>query len=350
MRRHLILILLLLGTTALIGCNKAAEEEKPTPVAAIKTITVGLANASERVTLYGGAEPRAGGEAAVAVPVEASVDRIVASNGARVAAGAVIATLRPSATSQLDLAKARNDAATLAAAYTRAQRLRSNGLMSDADVETARGAAHTAALTQASLATRSGHLVLRAPIAGNVQAITVHSGDLLPAGTTLARVVAAGKLRARFGIDPALARRVTPGMPIDVSLANGDALVTTRVTSVDKVVDPITRQAALIAQLPDGHGASPGEALRASVNIGSGITQPVVPYAALLDDGGQSYVFVIEKGAAHRRNVTAAAAQRDTVSISAGLKPGEHVAISGGTALEDGMKVSERGVSTGGAR
>lgn len=347
MTRTLTLIGLLLSATALAGCNKAAEDEKVTPTAAIKTATVQLANAGERVTLYGGAEPRAGGEAAVAVPVEASVDRILAPNGTHVTAGTVIATLLPSAASRLDLAKAHNDSATAAATYTRAQRLRADGLMSDADVETARAAAHTAALTQASLSERAGHLVLRAPITGSVQAITARSGDLLPAGTMVARVVAAGKLRARFGIDPALARRATPGMPISISLANGDAMVTTQVTSVDKVVDPTTRQAALIAQLPDGHGASPGEAMKASVNIGGGAAQPVIPYAALLDDGGQNYVFVIEKGVAHRRNVTAGTAQGESVSVPAGLKPGEHVAISGGTALEDGMKVSEGGAPVG---
>ena len=98
----------------------------------------------------------------------------------------------------------------------------------------------------------------------------------------------------------------------------------------------------MIAQLPDGHGASPGEALKAKVNVGGGAAQPIIPYAALLDDGGQSYVFVIVKGVAHRRNVTSGTSQGENVSVSSGLQAGERVAISGGTALEDGMKVSAR--------
>jgi RND family efflux transporter MFP subunit len=331
---------LALSLCLLSACGQKAEEDKPTPIATIKTAVATIGAADEQVTLYGAAEPRSGGEKGLAVPVEASIDRILAPNGTRVGRGSIIITLHPSAASQLDLAKAHSEYTTAAAASARARRLRADGLVSDAEVEAARSAAHSAALTLDSLTIRASRLTLRAPIAGSVQGLTAHAGDLIPAGTTLARVVASGQLRARFGIDPALARRASAGMPISISLANGEAMITTQVTAVDKVVDAATRQAALIAQLPDGHGASPGEALKASVNIGSGGTQPSIPYIALLDEGGQSYVFVIEKGVAHKRSVTAGATQGDTVAIVTGLQGGERVAVSGGTALEDGMKVN----------
>ena len=328
-------------TVSLVACSgKAEEEEKPVPTATVKTALVTSAAADEQVMLYGAAEPREGGEAGLAVPIEASVARIYAANGIHVGRGAVIATLRPSAASQLDLAKAGNDAATTAAAYARAQRLRADGLSSDADVEAARSAARAARATQASLALRAGQLVLRAPISGSVQGLTAHAGDLIPAGTTLARIVGSGQLRAHFGIDPALARRANPGMVVTISLANGEGTITAPVTSIDKVVDPVTRQAALIAQLPDEHLASPGEALRGQVNIGSGVQRPTIPYAALLDEGGQTYVFVIEKGVAHRRNVVADSSRGDSVTIASGLSVGERVAVTGGTALDDGMKVN----------
>jgi len=326
---------------SLAACTgKAAEDDKPVQTATIKTAAVTSGAADEQVVLYGAAEPREGGEAGLAVPVEASVAQIYAANGVRVVRGAVIATLRPSAASELDLTKARNDAATTVAAYARTQRLRADGLASDADIEASHSAVRAAQATLASLVARAGHLTLRAPINGSVQGLTAHAGDLIPAGTTLARIVGSGKLRAHFGIDPALARRANPGMIVTVNLANGGGSITAPVTSVDKVVDPITRQAALIVQLPDDHLASPGEALRGQVNIGSGAQVPTVPYAALLDEGGQNYVFVIEKGVARRRNVTAGSSHGDLVAISSGLNVGERVAITGGTALEDGMKVN----------
>lgn len=330
-------------TLSVVACGgKAPEEEKPVPTATVKTALVTSAAADEQVMLYGAAEPREGGEAGLAVPIEASVAQIYASNGIHVGRGAAIATLRPSAASQLDLARAGNDAATTAAAYARAQRLRADGLSSDADVEAARSAARAARATQASLTARAGQLVLRAPISGSVQGLAAHAGDLIPAGTTLARIVGSGQLRAHFGIDPALARRANPGMIVTISLANGEGTITAPVTSVDKVVDPVTRQAALIVQLPDEHLASPGEALRGQVNIGIGVQRPTVPYAALLDEGGQTSVFVIEKGIAHRRDVVAGSSRGDFVTIVSGLSVGERVAVTGGTALEDGMKVDAR--------
>lgn len=336
---------IVIGLGALAACAGSPEEKAPTPVALTQTAAASLARTGEQITLYGLAEPRSGAEAALATPVEANLDRLVAPNGTRVTAGAVIATLRPSATSRLDLARAQNDATTTAAALARARRLRSDGLASDAEVEAAASAAHTAALTQASLAQRAGQLVLRAPIAGLVQALSTRPGELLPAGTVVARVIADGRLRVRFGIDPALARRARAGMPIAVARANGDGAIATQVASVDLVVDAATRQAALIAQLPDGASASPGEALKATLVIGDGAMVPTIPYAALLDDGGQSYVFVIAKGLAHRRNVTAGPAAGDNVPITAGIAAGERVAITGGTALEDGMKVREGGAT-----
>ncbi len=327
---------------ALAACNQTAEEASPAPIAEVKTALVATGTSDNPVMLYGIAEPRAGAEAGLAVPVEASVDQIVAPNGTRVSAGAIIATLRLSAGSRLDLAKAQNDYAAAAAASERARRLRADGLVSDAEVENARSAAHSNALTLDSLTQRARHLTLRAPIAGTVQGLMAHAGDLVAPGTTLARIVASGRLRARFGIDPALARRAAPGMAVTISLGNGEGAIAARVMSVDRVVDPTTRLAGIIAALPDGHGASPGEALRAELNLGSGAVRPIIPYVALLDEGGQSYVFVIHKGLAHRRAVTAGAAYNESVTITTGLVVGERIALSGGTALEDGMKVRAR--------
>ncbi len=74
---------------------------------------------------------------------------------------------------------------------------------------------------------------------------------------------------------------------------------------------------------------------------GSG-NAPTVPYAALLDEGGQAYLFVISGGIAHRRDVIAGPSDGRRVAILNGLRPGEAVVVEGGTALEDGMRVRTR--------
>ena len=64
-----------------------------------------------------------------------------------------------------------------------------------------------------------------------------------------------------------------------------------------------------------------------------------IPYAALLDDGGQPYVYIIEKGVAKRVDVAVGPRMGDKVSVAKGLNADQRVAIDGVTALEDGMKV-----------
>jgi RND family efflux transporter MFP subunit len=330
------------------GCKGGAdpgEDSATPPVAAIQTARASGGSLAEAVPVYGLAEPASGAETALTAPVEAFVGQLRVANGAHVLAGEAIATLTASPASRLELARAAVDAATAGAAVARAQRLRADGLMSDADVEAAQAAARSAALNRDSLTRRAAQLTLRAPVAGNVEGLTAHAGDLVATGATLARVVAGDRLRVRFGIDPLLARRVRPGMVLTMTMPGKDTSLTTRVQSIDPVVDPATRQAALIAPIPPGTPIGPGEAVRGSIAIPGAGNAVTIPYAALLDDGGESFVFVIDKGLAHRRAVTIGATTGNLVAVTGGLRAGESVAVSGGTALSEGMKVRDTGAA-----
>ena len=111
------------------------------------------------------------------------------------------------------------------------------------------------------------------------------------------------------------------------------------VTSVAPIVDPQTRLAGVYANLPAAAGIGVGETLTGAVAIGGGGTALSVPYAALLDDGGQPYVFVVKGGVAHRRDVSLGPTRGDRVAITRGISAGEQVVLDGGTAIENGMKI-----------
>ena len=325
---------------ALAGCSAApsGDEAEPVTVALVKVARAEAGAVSESVTLYGTVEAGGAGSVALSAPVEASLAQILAPVGTPVAAGAPIARLAPSPQARLDLAKAAADthAATLAAA--RAERLRRDGLVSDAEVETARAAANTASATLTSLSARNGQLTLRAPVAGFVQTVAATPGEVVLPGATIATIARSGTGRARFGVDPALARRVAIGAGLTVRTAGGERSFGAKVIAVDPVVDPATRLGAVFAEVPPGIGA--GEALSAVLALPGGhVAALTVPYAALLDDGGQPYVYVVAGNVAHRHDVTVGASNGDRAAITAGLGPGDTVVTDGGTALEDGMKV-----------
>ena len=323
----------------LAGCSTAEEAPEAAPTALVTLAPAQPGAIDEDVTLYGAVENGAFGRHVLAAPTEATILSIDAPVGSTVGRGQVVARLSASPTTRLDLARAQTDAQTANLALARAQRLRADGLASDADVETARAAARSANVTRSSLAGRSGSLVLRAPAAGHVEAIGFAHGDLVPAGGAVATISDSGKLRARFGIDPALATRISPGTALRISTPDGAAPFSAPVLSVDPVVDAQTRLASVFVSVPPGSKIGAGATLTAQLPLAGGGGGLTIPYDALLDDAGQPYVFVVKGGVAHRRDVTIGAAGGDRVAIVKGVAPGDQVVTAGGTALEDGMKV-----------
>lgn len=331
----------LLALGQLSACSGGTAEQKTAePVAQVKVAIATLGEPAETVAVYGVASAGAATEWGLSAPVESIVVAIHAPPGTQVRAGEAIVTLRPSPSAALDYARAGNDAAQAVAAYERAKRLRADGLMSDADVESARALAASASSTRASLARRNGSLTLRAPLAGTVQMIGGSVGDLLAAGIPVAKIAkTGGASRARFGIDPALARRISAGATIRISPAASSIGYTVRVSSVDPVADPQTRLASIYAPIPPQANIASGETLSGLVTISRHAGAITIPYSALLDDGGQAYVFEVDGGVAHRKTVTTGAEEGGMIEITTGLVSGAQIVTSGGTALEDGMKV-----------
>ena len=339
MNRHLGSLTLVLLLAACGAKEAVGPKEEDAPIALVRTEAAALGSTTDALTLYGAAEAGPGGERAIVTPREAILVSILAPTGTSVGAGTAIATLTPSAVGRADAARAASDLAVASAALARAQRLRADGLMSNADVEVARGALNTARASQASFS--AGGTTLRAPVAGTVQALTAKPGDQLAAGTTVATVAAAGERRAKFGIDPAIAQRIRPGQAIRIEAIDGSTPIDATVVGVDPQVDSATRLASVFARV--GSGVGVGQPLRARISVGATATGLTIPYTALLDDGGKSFVFVAEKGVAHRRNVSPGSTAGDRIAILRGLNPGERVVTEGGTALEDGMKLREPG-------
>lgn len=333
-------IITVMALTLLTACSSAPQDDSPEPQALVTLATVGRQAVGETIRLYGVADSAPGGRADLFAPIEARFVAIDAPVGSAVRQGQAIVHLSPGPTAMLDMAKARSDAQATNAAYARTIRMRGDGLMSDADVETARAAKASADATLGSLTGRS--LTLRAPHAGYVESITGTPGDLIPAGTSVVAISSTGAIRARFGIDPALARHLRAGAAIAISTAGSGRAIPARLSAVDPMVDPQTKLASAYADLPAGTAFRPGETLTGETTVQGTGEALAIPYAALLDDAGQPFVFVVVKGTAHRRDIVTGSSDGAAIAVTKGLSPGDKVVVEGGTALDDGMKVRLR--------
>ena len=340
--------LLLAGCGGAEAPDAAEKPDKPTATVSVAAATLGSEN--NTVTAYGTTEAGPSADHAIVSPAEAVVARVLAGTGTAVAVGQPVITLRPSPTSRTAIAKAASDVQVADAAYARALRLKRDGLVANSDVETAKAAAATAHSTQANMGLSTSGTTLRAPSEGTVAGLTANPGDQLAAGAVIASIVGRGDLRARLGVDPAVAQRVHPGEVVSLQIANGGSPVSVPVVGVDPQVDATTRLASVFVKVPATAGLSAGQPVRATLNVGATTTGISIPYAALLDDGGQTYVFVVIGSIAKRVPVVAGNSNGDIVQILKGLNAGDRVVTEGGTALDDGMKVRVQVAGRAGAK
>jgi RND family efflux transporter MFP subunit len=340
MTRYWILGLVLLTA----ACSGAADdaESAAAPVALVKLAPVTQGAAGAQLTLYGAAEPGPAGKMSLVAPAEATVASIDAPTGTAVGRGQIVVRLAASPTLRADAVKAGSDAAAADKALARAIRLRADGLGSDADVETARAAAIATGALRASFANRTGALALRAPAPGIVDTVAVARGDLLQPGAAVASITRKGDVRARFGLDPDAAQTLRPGMAVTIAGIGARAPITVAIQSVSSTVDSQTKLASVFVHLPPGSGVIAGQTLTATADVGGTSAALTIPYAALLDDGGQSYVYAVTGGVAHRRDITTKPSSGGRITVVGGLKAGDQVVVEGGTAVEDGMKVRTR--------
>lgn len=324
------------------ACSSKTPTAPADPVALVTLAQATQGSVVESVTLYGAAENGSAGRGELSAPIEATLVSIAAPVGSRVARGQIVARLAATLATRLEMEKAAADARLAAQTLARAQRLRADGLVSNAEVDAARAAGRSTAATQRSLTLRSGQLNLIARSSGYVEAIVPAVGAVVPAGGVVATIAQAGDLRARFGIDPALARRLGRGASLRVIPTGGGSAFSAPILSVDPVVDPVTRLASVYTLIPYESGIGAGETLSATVQVTEAGTALTIPYAALLDDGGQPFVYVVARGIARRRDVGTGPASGDRIAIISGLALGDTVVVTGGTALDDGMKVRTR--------
>ena len=152
----------------LAACSPSAPDGKTdtAPAALVLTAPATQAGTAEIITLYGVADAGQAGQFTLSSPVESVIATINAQVGTSVRKGQIVAVLRPSPATGLDRVKAASDARAANDALARARRLRADGLMSDADVNSAGASATAANATLASLNSRQSGLTLVAQEVG----------------------------------------------------------------------------------------------------------------------------------------------------------------------------------------
>lgn len=182
-------------------------------------------------------------------------------------------------------------------------------------------------------------LTVRAPEAGVLQDLTLQLGQWVPEGTTLAKVVQPGKLKAVLRIPESQAKDVSVGQSAAIDTRNG--IVQGHVSRKDPSAQggTVTVDVALDGALPQG--AVPDLSVDGTVQIERLRNVVYTGRPAGGSGTGSTALFrVIEGGkAAERISVVLGRNSVNAVEIVRGLQPGDKVILSDMSAWESSNRI-----------
>ena len=332
----------------LAGCG-GQKEKKPRAVPLVEVQPVAVQAFTDNVEAVGTA--LANEQVVLSAPVTERITALNFADGGYVAKGQVIATLGVGQ-EQAELASAAASALQANQQLQRIQALKTRGFATGATLEQQTALAN-AARANADLARASiGDRIIRAPFAGWVSLRTVSPGAIVTAGTAIATVSDISRIKLDFTIPETRLSLVREGMPIRaVSAAWPDRPFNGTIATIDPVIDPATRAIRVRAILPNPDKAlKPGMLLTVSI-LSRQRQSLAVPELALVGDGEERFVFLLEDHTAKRVKVDTGIRQNGLVEITGGLKPGQKIVTEGVVKLTDGMTVrlaGDKPAKTGG--
>lgn len=343
-RRHPLLVVpaaLLAGALAACGGSddaaaRAAPEERIVPV---EVAVAELGEATRTVTVTGPVEPLR--TVGINSQLAGAVLTVEVEEGSRVRVGGVLARLDArEVAAQLTSAEAALEVARRNA--ERAERLRAQEYVTEAEYDRDRAALAAAQATRDQLRTRLGYATVRAPVNGVVLEKRVEAGDIV-AGQT--RLFTLGDLTA-------LVVRV-PVSELDVSaLAAGDSVpmaldalagraLAGRIRRIFPSADTVTRLVPVEVALTGeaAREARPGFLARLTLRLHPRTGVLMVPAGAVVEGAGGAAVYVVANGRAVRRSIRRGDVFQGRVEIREGLAPGDTVIVAGATTVRDGAAI-----------
>lgn len=351
--------IVLASALMLCGCGRNETAEQKSDTARPVIYTVAAATPVSETGFSGTIEPRYATDMAFRV-LGRIVSRPVAV-GDRVHKGQEMATLDPT---QLDLAvqSAQADFRTAQAQYDNALAnekrqaiLLKGSNVAQADYDAARQARDSSAAgvekAEASLKKaqdQRGYAVLRPDYDGVVSATQAEIGQVVAAGQTVLTIARPDIREAVVDIPDHLTQYLAVGTRFEVTLeADPTVAGEGQVREVAPQADAQTRtrRVKLTLNRPP-QGFRLGAMIQAHPAVTPAERAVTLPLSALVDEGGQSSVYVIDPQSriVSRQFVTVDARSESSFSTS-GISAGSYIAIAGVHALKEGQTVmlSEKG-------
>ncbi|MDD2917662.1 HlyD family efflux transporter periplasmic adaptor subunit [Rhodoferax sp.] len=222
-----------------------------------------------------------------------------------------------------------------------------------ADFALAEARAALARAEPAATGQNMGRWDLKSPVDGQVLKLHQDSAVAVSAGQPLLDIGDTAAMEAVIDVLSGEVRQIQPGALVQLSLGSGAPALTGRVTRIEPVA--FTKVSALgieeqrvnvIVSLEpvatEAQRLGDGFRVDARITVFKQASALLVPTAALVRDGAQWRVFVVEAGRARARAVQLNDRNADAAWLKEGLREGETVLLYPGSMIADGQPVRLR--------
>ena len=248
---------------------------------------------------------------------------------------------------QLSAAEAQRDLAR--ANLQRMRSLIEQRIVAQAEYDQAEAAFKQAEATGVEIRATIGRKTIRAPFSGVLGIRQVNLGQYLAGGAPVVSLQSLNPIYVNFSVPQQHVAALKVGTPVRASIENSELKTPGRVTAIDSVIDPSTRN--LQVQTTFGNadsGLRPGMFVQTNVVIGRAETVVTLPGSAINYAPYGDSVFVVDtlkspKGESYRgvvqRFVKLGESRGDQVAVRTGVNAGEEIVTSGAFKLRNGAAV-----------
>lgn len=290
-------------------------------------------------------------QASVRAEVGGTVLQTYAEQGRAVAKGQMLARIDDATLREAELSAraavttAQNSANLAQRQVERSEALMKAGAIAERDLELARnqysGAEAQLANAKAQLANAQKQLskaTIVSPFSGVVSARAVSAGDVVQPGGLLYTIVNPATMRLEASVPADQLASVRIGLPVDFTV-NGypNRHFTGRITNINPVADPTTRQVRIIASIPNAGNVLVG-GLFADGHVASDVrTAPVLPVSAVDERGLKPFVMRIKNGVVTKTEVELGIrdAATETVEVRGGVAPGDTILLGAARGISE---------------
>jgi membrane fusion protein (multidrug efflux system) len=224
--------------------------------------------------------------------------------------------------------------------YNRSKSLIDSQAISASNLETLQAAMQVNMAEVEAAKARLALTSIRAPFTGRVGLRRVSPGGFVDTSTVITTLDDTETIKLDFSVPETFLKVVSEGMNIAAeSLVYPDRIFAGQVASIDTRLDPVARSVQVRAIIGNTDGAlKPGMFMTVNLQRERGEVL-VAPEESIVPEGGQQFVFLVQKGIAKKQPVILGRRVPGSVEILSGLSAGDMIITEGTHKVRDGSEV-----------